>query len=120
LYATKYILEEYNFEEKEEVIVVNPTLRLNERFVDKPLGVQIGLFNKDSVSHNFVIMLSLCDDKDTYLGAVSNKGILSGENKNIYNYCFEESKNCTKYKLKVAINCDGENKYYNFQLKAQR
>jgi hypothetical protein len=143
MYDIKYIAEEFSSEQKlictyknksayifisedehifrrKEIIVVKPTLRINERFVDKPLTVEVRLFNKDSLSYNFVLMLSLYDDKDKHLGTVSNVGRLDGENKQINNYCFKKSKNCAKYKLKVAINCDGENNYYNFELKAPK
>jgi hypothetical protein len=105
---------------EKELITVRPTLKLKEALGDKPLVAQIGVFNRDTFSHNFAMTVSLYDEMDNLLGTVSTSGIMTGNNKKMYDYNFNYSEHSKKYKLNVIVTCDRTSKEYSFELKAPK
>lgn len=105
---------------EKDMLIVRPTLRFNDIIPNKPIIAQIGVFNRDIFSHSFAMTVSLYDEEDNLLDTASTVGIIPRNDKQLYSYCFNVSKNSKKYKLKVSMTYDGVDKDYSFELKSPK
>lgn len=99
---------------EKDTLIVRPSLSICSVTDDKPIAVQVGIFNRNVISKNFAMTVSLYDEKDNVLDSASTVGIISKKDKNMYTYCFKESKMSNKYKLKIDLKYDRIKKEYSF------
>ncbi|OPJ59885.1 glycosyl hydrolase 115 family protein [Clostridium oryzae] len=109
--------EELKLMAKEKALmIVRPTLRLNDVLPEKPLTAQIEVSNRDIFSHKFALTISLFDERGNIIDSVSNMGIIARKDRQMYNYCFKEVENSKRYKLKTSIIYEKNLSEYEFEL----
>lgn len=105
---------------EKDLLVIRPTLRLNDMAQERPLVARIGVFNRDSFSHKFGLTVTLYDERDNIVESASSVDIIDRNSKQMINYCFKASPKSEKYKLKAHVKYEGTEKEYCFEMKAPR
>jgi len=88
---------------EKDVFRVRPTLRRDAGNAERPLVVQIGLFNDDAFGHRYELTATLADENGRQLGVVCIVGHLARGEKDMLQFRFANSPDAARYVLTVSL-----------------